>query len=125
VEREWAAPRRGHHSIAICAGNACRRPASRRSPFHARRYGVPDYLSTHYWWAYIHPKTVRLFELSCLVNLILWGNYGRSRWQNYSAFRDYLQVACVYGDLTNQLNARVCPRAKSAMPSRSPPKGRR
>ena len=40
---------------------------------------VPDYLSTHYWWAYIHPKAVKLFERQWLVNLILWGNYARLR----------------------------------------------
>jgi len=36
---------------------------------------VPDYLNAHYWWAYIHPKAVKLFERQWLVNLILWGNY--------------------------------------------------
>ena len=40
---------------------------------------VPDYLSTHYWWAYIHPKAVKLFERQWLVNLILCGNYVRLR----------------------------------------------
>src|SRR6516165_10672861 len=33
---------------------------------------VPDYLGAHYWWAYIHPKAVKLFERQWLVNLILW-----------------------------------------------------
>jgi hypothetical protein len=32
---------------------------------------VPDYLTEHYWWAYIHPKAVRFFERQWLVNLIL------------------------------------------------------
>jgi hypothetical protein len=36
--------------------------------------GVPDYLSRHYWWAYVHPQAVRLFERDWLVNLILWGS---------------------------------------------------
>jgi hypothetical protein len=38
---------------------------------------IPVYLKTHYWWAYIHPVGVRLFERQWLVNLILWGNYTR------------------------------------------------
>ncbi|MGB8104697.1 MAG: hypothetical protein WCF47_10505, partial [Pseudolabrys sp.] len=40
---------------------------------------VPDYLSAHYWWAYMHPKAVKLFERQWLVNFILWGNYKRLR----------------------------------------------
>ena len=69
---------------------------------------VPDYLRTHYWWAYIHPKAVKFFERQWLVNLILWGNYRRLR---DAALMELgkslpgatLQVACVYGDLTNCL----------------------
>jgi ubiquinone/menaquinone biosynthesis C-methylase UbiE len=73
---------------------------------------VPDYLSTHYWWAYIHPKAVWLFERRWLVNLILWGNYGRLRDAALTELGvmlpgTTLQVACVYGDLTNRLSARV------------------
>src|SRR3974390_199875 len=40
---------------------------------------VPDYLNAHYWWAYIHPKAVKVFERQWLVNFILWGNYARLR----------------------------------------------
>jgi ubiquinone/menaquinone biosynthesis C-methylase UbiE len=73
---------------------------------------IPEYLSTHYWWAYIHPKAVRFFERRWLVNLILWGNYGRLRDAALAEFGqalagNTLQVACVYGDLTNRLTARV------------------
>src|SRR5262245_25812326 len=38
---------------------------------------VPHYLSAHYWWAYVHPNAVKVFERQWLVNLILWGNYRR------------------------------------------------
>jgi ubiquinone/menaquinone biosynthesis C-methylase UbiE len=70
---------------------------------------VPRYLSTHYWWAYIHPYAVKLFERQWLVNLILWGNYARLR---NAALKELgeplsgstLQVACVYGDLTARLS---------------------
>ena len=69
---------------------------------------VPDYLRTHYWWAYIHPKAVKFFERQWLVNLILWGNYKRLRDAplmelGKSLPGATLQVACVYGDLTNCL----------------------
>ena len=73
---------------------------------------VPDYLSTHYWWAYIHPKAVKLFERQWLVNLILWGNYARLRDAALAEMGESLsgrtlQVACAYGDLTNRLSQRA------------------
>jgi ubiquinone/menaquinone biosynthesis C-methylase UbiE len=79
---------------------------------HADDVGVPEYLSSHYWWAYIHPTAVRLFERRWLVNLILWGNYGRLCDAALAEFGEALpgstlQVACVYGDLTNQLSGRA------------------
>ena len=30
---------------------------------------IPDYLSETYWWAYLHPRAVRVFEREWLVNL--------------------------------------------------------
>ena len=73
---------------------------------------VPDYLSAHYWWAYIHPNAVRLFERQWLVNLILCGNYARLRDAALKELGELapgttLQVACVYGDLTNCLSERA------------------
>src|SRR6516164_8130603 len=73
---------------------------------------VPDYLNAHYWWAYIHPSAVKLFERQWLVNLILWGNYARLRDAALSEMGESLpgttlQVACVYGDLTNCLSERA------------------
>ena len=69
---------------------------------------VPSYLADTYWWAYVHPGAVRLFERQWLVNLILWGNFGRLRDAALEALGDCshgrtLQVACVYGDLTKRL----------------------
>ncbi len=73
---------------------------------------VPDYLRTHYWWAYIHPNAVKLFERQWLVNLILLGNYVRLREATLAEMGESLpgttlQVACVYGDLTNCLSQRA------------------
>jgi ubiquinone/menaquinone biosynthesis C-methylase UbiE len=84
-------------------------------PFTAPNIGVPHYLSAHYWWAYIHPKAVHLFERQWLVNLILWGNYARLRDAALADMADSLtgctlQVACVYGDLTARLSASIAPR---------------
>lgn len=76
------------------------------------RVTVPAYLQKIYWWAYVHPNAVKIFEREWLVNLILFGNY--------SALRDAaldeigtdaqgatLQVACAYGDLTPRLRERI------------------
>src|SRR5262245_60056168 len=73
---------------------------------------VPHYLSAHYWWAYVHPRAVHVFERQWLVNLILWGNYPRLSESALDALGDELpgttlQVACVYGDLTGRLCARA------------------
>jgi ubiquinone/menaquinone biosynthesis C-methylase UbiE len=70
---------------------------------------IPGYLQEVYWWAYVHPRAVRVFERQWLVNAILWGNFARLRdaaleeLQPGTAGR-ILQIACVYGDLT----ARLC-----------------
>jgi len=73
---------------------------------------IPDYLQDTYWWAYVHPKSVWVFEREWLVNLILWGNMNRltqavldelDLQQNSSV----LQVACVYGDFSNRLAAHL------------------
>jgi ubiquinone/menaquinone biosynthesis C-methylase UbiE len=69
---------------------------------------APYYLTAHYWWAYVHPRAVWLFERQWLVNLILWGNYRRLRNAAMAELGDVLpgatlQVACVYGDLTRTL----------------------
>jgi ubiquinone/menaquinone biosynthesis C-methylase UbiE len=73
---------------------------------------VPGYLHETYWWAYVHPNAVRLFERQWLVNLILWGNFARLRDGALAAMGEALpgrtlQVACVYGDFTSRLAARV------------------
>jgi len=75
---------------------------------------VPHYLSAHYWWAYVHPRAVRLFERQWMVNLILWGNYDRLRDALLDSFGAQLpgrtlQIACAYGDLTPRLAQRIAP----------------
>lgn len=69
---------------------------------------IPDYLRNTYWWAYLHPRGVRLFERRWLINLILFGNYKRLCDEviglvGENAAGPTLQIACVYGDLTQRL----------------------
>ncbi len=73
---------------------------------------IPQYLHDTYWWAYVHPKAVKLFERQWLVNLILWGNFARLRDAALSEMGETLpgrslQVACVYGDFTSRLAGRI------------------
>ena len=44
-----------------------------------RTLSVPHYLEKVYWWAYVRPQAVQVFEREWLVNLILFNNYGRLR----------------------------------------------
>ena len=73
---------------------------------------TPDYLETVYWWAYVHPTAIRVFERQWLVNAILFGNYARLRDAALNALGQRLpgltlQVACAYGDFTDRLGRRV------------------
>jgi ubiquinone/menaquinone biosynthesis C-methylase UbiE len=78
----------------------------------ASDHGVPAYLNAYYWWAYVHPAAVRIFERQWLANLILWGNYARLRDAAldelaFGLSGTTLQVACAYGDLTTRLSAQA------------------
>lgn len=73
---------------------------------------IPEYLQKVYWWAYLHPRAVRLFEREWLVNLILWGNYRRLRDAVLAELGNdiggpVLQIACVYGDFSQALASRL------------------
>jgi ubiquinone/menaquinone biosynthesis C-methylase UbiE len=97
--------------IAAQAGDA---RSARRDPAHHLK--VPSYLEAVYWWAYVHPRAVRLFEREWLVNAILFGQYARLRERALDALGQViegrtLQVACVYGDLSTRLRARLAPDA--------------
>ena len=78
---------------------------------------IPRYLEQVYWWAYVHPNAVQLFEREWLVNLILFGHYGRLRDAALAELGGTitghtLQVACVYGNLTPRLRQRLAGDAK-------------
>ena len=68
---------------------------------------LPKYLEDSYWWAYLHPQGVHIFEREWLVNLILWGNFTSLRDVALQEFKPdlgkVLQVACVYGNFTQKL----------------------
>ncbi len=102
------------------AGPSTRRAAADAAAAAALTTGgelaIPQYLLQTYWWAYVHPRAVRLFEREWLVNAILLGNYGRLRnaclrlLGGQGATR-ILQLACVYGNLSARLVQRLAPGA--------------
>lgn len=78
---------------------------------------VPAYLERTYWWAYVRPRAIRFWDRPWLINLILWGNYRRLRDAALDALGTRLegrtlQIACVYGDLSERLLARLAPAAR-------------
>ena len=86
------------------------------APSVTRAPAIPRYLEQVYWWAYVHPNAVQVFEREWLVNLILFGNYGRLRDAalddlGYTVQGKTLQVACAYGNLTRRLQQRLAPDA--------------
>ncbi len=73
---------------------------------------IPAYLEKTYWWAYVHPHAVRVFERQWLVNAILWGNFSKLRDAALDELGQEitgrtLQVACVYGDFSPRLVGRL------------------
>jgi len=73
---------------------------------------IPDYLQDTYWWAYLHPKSLWLFEREWIVNLILWGNMKKLTdavldEMELSPQSSVLQVACVYGNFSNRLASQL------------------
>jgi ubiquinone/menaquinone biosynthesis C-methylase UbiE len=106
--------------ISVLADPACHEAAGAQrgnsTPQRPLPVAVPDYLEKTYWWAYTHPNAVRVFERQWLVNLILWGNFARLRDLALQEMGDQidgqvLQVACVYGNLTEHLVRRLSPQA--------------
>lgn len=90
---------------------------------------VPSYLKEVYWWAYLHPNAIRVFERQWLVDAILWGNFSALRDAALQELADFsggqggssakeadeegtisgktLQIACVYGDFTQRIVKRM------------------
>ena len=80
-------------------------PAGARN---AHAPAIPDYLEDTYWWAYLRPGSVWLFEREWLVNLILWGQMRRLTREVLKELKGLsgeavLQLACVYGEFSRLL----------------------
>lgn len=101
-------------SVLTTAEGAVQIEAGREGGDVATSVPLPAYLQQTYWWAYLHPAAVRIFERQWLVNLILWGNFAQLRDLaldeiGHSIPGSVLQVACVYGNFTERLVERLEP----------------
>ncbi len=73
---------------------------------------VPDYLERHYWWAYLSPTGLRIFDHPTVASAILWGQYRRltdAALAEIAPGVRVLQIACVYGDMSQRLAAHIGP----------------
>ena len=100
------------HRYSIVTPEQQTLPLSKKNDADTHSSAIPPYLEENYWWAYVHPRAVQIFEREWLVNLILFGNYARLRDAaldeiGSQAGGRMLQVACVYGDLTPRLRQRL------------------
>ncbi len=78
--------------------------------FHNR--GIPQYLSKHYWWAYLWQPGVWFFDHQPIINLILFGFYRRivaAVLRQLPAHKPcrMLQIASAYGELLPALQRRL------------------
>ena len=73
---------------------------------------IPEYLERLYWWAYLRPASIRIFDHPAMVQAILWGQYRRlsnTVLARIAPGESVLQLACVYGDLSERIARRVGP----------------
>lgn len=73
---------------------------------------IPKYLEEVYWWAYLHPNAVKIFERQWIVEAILWGNYSFLRdvvleEMGKEIHGRTLQIACAYGNFSQKLLERI------------------
>lgn len=76
------------------------------SPALKAPVAIPGYLQEVYTWAYINPRSVRFFDRSWIVDIILWGNNRRLQRAVFSELNPgwhVLQACCVYGDFSPNL----------------------
>jgi len=78
-------------------------------PFIGRRYwkSLPPYLVDNYWWAYLWKPAIWFFDHQPIIDLIVFRHYRQlvhRTLENVSLHSGrFLQLTCVYGELSRQL----------------------
>lgn len=86
--------------------------AGLRSLDETRHPELPDYLVKTYWWAYLRPASVLLFDNPVFLTALLWGNLPRlvrAACEEFSAGDRLMQAANAYGPLSVELASTVGP----------------
>ena len=68
--------------------------------------GLPEYLVRNYWWAYLTPTSLHLFDNWLFLTCLLWGNLPRLVRAACVEFRpgqSVLQAANAYGSIATEL----------------------
>jgi SAM-dependent methyltransferase len=76
---------------------------------------MPAYLEEVYWWAYLRPASLAVFDHSIVVSAILWGNANHLKRAAFAEIRPgqkVLQPACVYGRFSLDLATLVSPQGR-------------
>lgn len=76
----------------------------------AEKPDIPWYMEEIYWWAYMRPASITIFDHLPVVSLILFGNYNRLKRTAAAEItpgQSVLQPACVYGDVSSVLAEKV------------------
>jgi len=61
-------------------------------------------LAKHYWWAYLSPWGLRIFDHPFMVNRILWGQYHKIAQATVKVLKNepagqLAQISCAYGEI--------------------------
>lgn len=80
--------------------------------FSESEVAIPGYLKHTYWWTYIHPWAIKVFDHQFVVNSLLLSQYNRLRRETLKAAADKtagetLLISCAYGDLIPKLTETI------------------
>lgn len=89
--------------------------ANVRTTTDNERDGLPDYLVRNYWWAYLTPASLHLFDNWVFLTCLLWGNLPRlvrTACAEFEPGQSVLQAANAYGNLATELARTVGPQGR-------------
>lgn len=84
--------------------------ADLRTPAASESTQLPDYLVQNYWWAYLTPASLYLFDNPVFLTFLLWGNLPRlvqTACDEVEAGQTVLQAANAYGHLSTALAEKI------------------
>ncbi len=68
--------------------------------------GLPEYLVRNYWWAYLTPASLQIFDNWLFLTCLLWGNLPRlvrASCIEFAPGQSILQAANAYGNIATEL----------------------